>query len=404
MTAPPGEERASPLVVGLVLLAAAAAVTPVAVTPWSVAALRAPPAPPGLLVLLALALPLATLAACWRWLDLGLDRSRKAGLFTLVAVVTALQVHLHHTTVDRGPFVYAARKFDDNTGWQRLMQRAVLEGRTEGPFLGHNARFLPNGFTQLLVAATGDYVPARTLYRLTFQLLLLLAIYALGRRWFSHATAVGGVLFYALIYPISIRHYAGQLTDPMSHLSLVLGLVLLARGPFAYLLLCIGVGTIAKETVAILGPLYVVLRPDDPKRWPRAAVLTVVGVGMVWLLRKAVVGEVTEEGMSATTWGHVATNLRAWPAWIPQIALTLLPGGLFLALGWGRTPPALRTTCVYLTVVLLASSLRFSWLYEARNFVPGAIPMGIVAAAWLLGELEGRADEPARPADLTTGT
>lgn len=369
-------------------------------TPFVVPALRRPPLLPfGLqlaLLALALSLPLATLMACWRLVPLDLDRRAKGGLYALLVGLTLLQVHLHHTEVDLAPHHYSAGAFVDNTHWQRVVHAAVLDGATGPTIAGHNARILPNGFTQLLIVATNSFVTGRTLYRLTFQLLLLLSIYLLGRAWFSHRAALLGLAFYALVYPISLRYYAGQLTDPMSHLSFALGMLFLARGPFAYLALAVLVGVVAKESVILIALAYALLRRDDARWAPRAALLLGGGLSLIWLIRRVVDHAApTAESLSGQAFAHVHRNLGEWRVWVPQVAFTLGVFAPFLALGWRRCPPLLRGLCVLLATALLATSARFSWLREARNFIPAAIPMGIVAAAWLLGELDDERPAPA---------
>jgi hypothetical protein len=369
--------------------------TLLSLTPLVVPALRRPPLLPfGVqlpLLALALALPVATLLACWRFVPLDLDRRAKAGLYALLVGLTLLQVHLHFTEVDLAPHRYSTGAFQDNTHWQRVIHAAVLDGATGATIAGHNARVLPNGFTQLLIVATNSFVTGRTIYRLTFQLLLLLSIYLLGRAWFSHRAALLGLAFYALVYPVSLRYYAGQLTDPMSHLSFTLGMLFLARGPFAYLALAVLVGVVAKESVILIALAYALLRRDDARWLPRSTLLLGGGLGLIWLIRWLVDHDApTAESLSGQAFEHLHRNLAEWRLWIPQVAFTLGLFAPFLALGWRRCPPLLRGLCVLLATALLATSARFSWLREARNFVPAAIPMGIVAAAWLMGEL----DEP----------
>lgn len=159
----------------------------------------------------------------------------------------------------------------NNTVWQEGMHRSVLE--LDPAAVGHNVRFLSNGVVQLLEVATGRYALGRTVYRLTFQFLLLLAIYDLGRRWFDHATSIGGVLAYALIYPISIRYYAGQPLDPMTHLSFVLAIRFVVTGPFAYVLTTLFVGLMAKESVILVAAWHAVTRWREPGHLGRALLL-----------------------------------------------------------------------------------------------------------------------------------
>jgi hypothetical protein len=378
-----------PAVVALVVAA-----TLVALVPVFVPALHAPGPVRGplgaVLVLLALATPLAAVLACWRWAPLDLDARAKAGLFGLLVGLTLLQTHLHLTMVDQAPHIYSSVPFDDNTHWQRVMHRqGALERAPHPYFTPHNVRFLPNGYTQWLHVATGSFVVARTLYRLTFGFLLLLAVYALARAWFSHRVGLLAVLFHAAIYPVSIRYYAGQLTDPMSHLSIVLGSLALVRRDFAGFALCVAVGSLAKESVLALVPAYAWVHRQDKGQVARALALLAGTLALGWGIRHVVLAGrgVNADTIASVTWEHVRVNLGEWPVWVPQTLLVLSPGAALVA-AWGRTPPVLRGLAVWLVVVLFATSARFSWLREARNLVPAAVLLGIVAGAWLLGELD----------------
>lgn len=396
------EGKAFALRAGLVLVA-----TLLALVPLLVPALR-DPIPPSfevwlLLGGLACALPVLTVAACWRLAPLDLDRVRRRDLFVLLVLATLLTAHVHHTNVDTADFKYAAKSYPDgNTGWQRETQALVMH--LDPIYFGHNVRFLPNSLVHGLQLATGSYHSARTIYRLTFGFLLLLSIYALGRVWLSHAAALTALLLYLSIYPVSIRLYAGQLTDPMSHLSFVLGMLCLARRRDADLALVIVVGALAKESVVALAGLQVIARWRERRWWAAAATLA-AGLLVVWLVRRVVYAgaEVDMTTLSGVGHGHVLENLRGerfW-MWFPQLGLTIglfLP---FLALAWPRLPRDLRLLAGGLSLLLPVTSLRFSWLYEARNYVPAAIPLAIVTAGYLLGELRGDDEAPDRTGDAT---
>lgn len=392
---PDGEPggRAFALRAGLALAA-----TLVALTPVLVPALR-DPIPPSFEVWLflgglACTLPVLTVAACWRLAPLDLDRARRRDLFVLLVLATLLCAHVHHTNVDTADFKYAAKVYPDgNTGWQRETQALVMH--LEPTYYGHNVRLLSNSLVHGLQLATGTFESARTIYRLTFGFLLVLSIYALGRVWLSHAAALLALLFYLSVYPVSIRLYAGQLLDPMSHLSFVLGLLCMARRRDADLALVILIGALAKESVVALTGLYVLMRWRERPRWPAVATL-VAGLFVVWLVRRLVYAGVAVDTttLSGVGWGHMLENLRPerfW-LWFPQLGLTIglfLP---FLALAWRQVPRDLRIVAAGLSLILPLTSLRFSWLYEARNYVPAVIPLAIVAAGHLLGELKGDPD------------
>lgn len=347
---------------------------------------------------LACALPIVTVAACWRFAPLDLDPARRRDLFVLLVLATLLCAHVHHTNVDTAEFKYAKKTYPDgntNTGWQKETQALVMH--LDPIYYGHNVRFLSNSLVHGLQLATGKFETARTIYRLTFGFLLVLSIYVLGRVWLSHAGALLALLFYLSIYPVSIRFYAGQLLDPMSHLSFVLGMLCLARRRDADFALVIVIGALAKESVVALAGLYLLARWPD-LRW-RAAIALVAGLLVVWLVRLYVYAgaPVDTNTLSGVPLGHVLENLRRerfW-LWFPQLGLTIGVFLPFLALAWPRVPRDLRILAGGLSLILPLTSLRFSWLYEARNYVPAVIPLAIVTAGHLLGELREPAPESA---------
>jgi hypothetical protein len=374
--------------------------TLLALIPLLVPALR-DPLPPSFEVWLFLGglaclLPVLTVAACWRLVPLDLDPARRRDLFVLLVLATLLCAHLHHTNVDTAEFKYAKKVYPDgNTGWQTETQALVMH--LEPTYYGHNVRVLSNSFVHGLQLATGSFEAARTIYRLTFGFLLVLSIYALGRVWLSHAGALLALLFYVSIYPVSIRLYAGQLLDPMSHLSFVLGMLCMARRRDADFALVILIGALAKESVVALAGLYVLVRWRERRWWATVATLA-AGLLVVWLVRRIVYAgaAVDTTTLSGVPHGHVLENLRRerfW-MWFPQLGLTIglfLP---FLALAWPRVPRDLRLLAGGLSLILPLTSLRFSWLYEARNYVPAVIPLAIVTAGHLLGELRDAAPAP----------
>lgn len=346
---------------------------------------------------LALCLPALTVAACWRWWPLDLPPAGRRDLFVLVVGATLLAAHVHHTNVDRAPYAYSIKPFADNTGWQLETQALVM--RLDPRYYGHNVRFLPNSLVHGLQLVTGDFVVARTLYRLTFGFLLLLSIYSLGRAWFSHATALLGLLLYLLIYPVSIRYYSGQVTDPMSHLSFVLGMLCVARRRDADLALVVLVGALAKESIVALAGLHALMRLRERRGVLPAAAVLAAGLVVVWSVRRIVYGgAVTTTTLSGVGPEHVWTNLSTWRLWGPQLLFTVGVFLPFLALAWRRAPRDLRDLALGLSVIIPLSSLRFSWLYEARNYVPASIALGLVTAAHLLRDAGPPPGEPVAPA------
>lgn len=335
--------------------------------------------------LLALLVPAAALALSW-WL---LRDVRPAGsrilLLLLLAIGAALLTEIHRTTIDNG--VYLGQRIS-NTEWQLLVQGWVLH--LEPGAIPHSYRFLPNAFTALIEFLSGSYLFARWIYRATFGLLLLVAIFRYARLYTNSGTSLIAVLLYALVYPITIRYYAGQLADPMSHLSFVIAFIALEIGSVPLLVLTIGIGALAKESVVAMLGLYALLgRRNDPAFWRNLALASLVGAAAVAIPRLVVTSASFDYGsVAGVGLGHLLNNLRDYYHWGPQVLFSVGVFVPFVVLGWRRAPLSLRRLILYLVPVLLVSSLMFSWLREARNYVPLIVPMAIITARQF--EDEGR--------------
>src|SRR5215470_891233 len=171
-------------------------------------------------------------------------RGKIALLIAFGALSWAL-TDLHYTTVELGHY-FPSDSYGDNRDWQLMMHRAVL--RLDPGWLPHSYRFLPHGVAEILTWLTGSFEPARAIYRLTFTFLLLLSIYYWSRLYTGHGAAIAVVMVYAIVYPASIRYYAGQLTDPMSHLAFVVAYIFLELEVFPFVAVAILLGLLAKES------------------------------------------------------------------------------------------------------------------------------------------------------------
>src|SRR5262249_22087376 len=85
--------------------------------------------------------------------------------------------------------------------------------------------------------------------------------------------------------------------------------------------------------------------------------------------------------------------VRYWPSGIENYLLPLLFVGPFLpgiTRNWARIDRGLRALAVSMTLLVLGSSLCFSWMREARNYMPlipllasAAIAPGTQVSTWL---------------------
>src|SRR5206468_2400779 len=234
----------------------------------------------------------------------------------------------------------------------------------------HSYRFLPNAIVRWMQLTGLDYGTARDLYRLIFGLLLFYAIYKYARLYTNQVGGILAMVFVAAVYPVSFERYAGQLTDPMSHLSFALAFIFLGTGDFAYLLSTLVIGSLAKETVLAMTAFFVLFsRREKGYRW-KASLLSLATLAAFFGVRFAVLhGGMSYLQVSGVPPDFIRSNWAdsTWPPLFLLTACAFLP---LLALGWKETPLLLKRQIFFLLPVLFLSGLAFSWLHETRNFMP----------------------------------
>ena len=304
----------------------------------------------------------------------------------LLAVLAALLTAWHGFLVDRVAF-----------DWQWSMYFDILNHHSGAP---HQYRPLPYGFARTLELVTGDWWFACVAYRWFFTYWFLWGCYRFARLWHTEAWALLTLVPVAVLYPLSISFYWGQLTDPLSHALFVLAFLCTVRDRTALLAASLAVGILAKETVVLMVPVYWActwrggLRP-----LLKTAALGGVCVAAVLAARMPYGWYPGYEKINGTDRLMIFDNLgigepyyhSAAPIWVNYLdpALFVLPFAPFLVRGWRRIDARLRMMCVTLTPLLLLSNLCFGWLYEARNYMP-LLPLLATAA---LSGFPGTADE-----------
>jgi len=324
---------------------------------------------------------LLTLAACYlmyRAEARRLARRQVLALIFLIFLLTKITNKVHQYTVDYGPNAFGSVT---NTAWQNMLEDNIIQRNY--PDMAHAARFLPNSVVRWLQLGGWSFPQARDLYRLLFGMLLFYSIYRYARVFTGHVGAILAVLLTAAVYPISFQNYAGQLTDPMSHLSFVLAFLFIEREDFPFLLTSLVIGALAKESVLAMAGYYVLFGRKD-KLYPIKVAVLLACCACVYLgVRMFLLGgPMGYRDISGVTIKHLIPNLSdsRWPYVFLLTAGSLTP---VLALGWKETPVSLRRLALYLIPVLFASSALFSWLAESRNFMPVVIVLA-VATGYLL--------------------
>jgi len=321
-------------------------------------------------------------------------RERPAWLLNLAFVgLAGLLTACHWVEVDRGEY---------NVRWQRDKYLKIFnhEGDELSP-LGapHNFRPLPYGFARSLERLTGDWWFACVAYRWFFTYWLVWAWHRFARVFLPPRAALLALGPLPLLYPLSVLHYSGQLTDPLSHSLFVLGMVYIVEDRPGPLAAALALGVLAKETAVILVPAYLACwwrRGTPALAW--AALLTVVCVAAALAVRLPLGWRLGYGAINGTEGLMVGPNLGigespyrgAAPTW-ENYAHPLLFVGVFLppiAWGWRRLDGRLRALCLTPVPLLLLSNLCFGWMYESRNYVP-LVPLLATSVLAAAGRREG---------------
>jgi hypothetical protein len=291
--------------------------------------------------------------------------TRNIALFALLAGLMTLT---HWITVDSWP---------ELREWQSNLYVGLLNGEYEAP---HNYRPLPYGFARLVERITHNWTFACLSYRWFFTFWFVWVSYRLARRYLSPDRALLTLLPLLLLYPLSIRYYWGQLTDPISHALFVLSfLYLLEDRPLA-LAAALALGIAAKETVVLVAPAYLACY------WLRGwrTWLITVGLGSVCVAAFLAVrlplgwrpGASDMNGVGLVIGPNLGFEhpraILVLPLWENLLHPVLFVGAFLppVIWRWRHIDPHLRALFLVVTPLLLLSNLCFGWLYESRNYMP----------------------------------
>jgi hypothetical protein len=283
--------------------------------------------------------------------------------------------YIHHQNIDLN-FHYFFFFPRENMVWQHEVHSTILKLR---PWeIPHVYRFLPNCIVAILDVFANNFQYAKEIYRGSAMILLVYAIYCFSRAFVSELGSLLCVLGYALIYPVSIRYYNGQLIDPLSHLSFICTYIFIRDKKAGWLAFTIFHGAMAKESILAMAVFNIFQRRKEPSALVVASGTFVFTLLPVILVRLYVnYGHLSYLVISGVPphWylGNLVSN-----AWVPQ---TIRCIGIFLPFFFIRLrwlDPFLRNLILFIVPVLFLSNLMFSWLYEVRNYVPAAIPLIIV--------------------------
>ncbi|MBV8073543.1 MAG: hypothetical protein JO270_26850, partial [Acidobacteriaceae bacterium] len=325
---------------------------------------------------------LAALALCYWMYRVEAKRLSWRKAFVVVFLVflfTAITNNLHSFNVDHASNYFPGRL---NTFWQIDLHNLTMQ--LSAAALPHSYRFLPNCLVRWLELAGFGYEGARNLYRLVAGLLIYYCIYRYARLFTNEIGGILAMALVAIIYPVSFEYYAGQLTDPLSHLSFVLAFIFLETEQFGYLFATIIIGSLAKETVLALTGYYLVFYFKEKNYRVNAIALSActlisyLGVRLFVLKGGIAYSEVS--GMNPTL-EHQNWHDYRWPHVVLATLGAFIP---FLIVGWNETPLSLKRLSLFLIPVLFTSSVFFSWLVETRNFMPAVFVLAVIAANYII--------------------
>lgn len=297
------------------------------------------------------------------------DEPHPFAIAVLLLGIAAAMTAAHWLIVDRLPGVLE---------WQRDKYHTILNHEGDAP---HRYRTLPYGFARLLERLTHDWGFSCVAYRCFFTWWFLWAAYRLARRYHPPARSLFALSLVVILYPLSILHYWGQLTDPSSHFLFILSLIYLLEDRPWPLAASLALGVVAKETAVLIVPAYFACSWRVGWRtWKTTAGLGVVCVAAFLAVRLHQGWRPELENVNGLDALMAGTNLGlgepiAYGAASVEVGylhalLFLGPFAILLGYRWGEIDPRLRTACAVLTPLLLASNICFGWLYESRNYLP----------------------------------
>ncbi len=317
---------------------------------------------------------------CFAIYRVELRRTGRQGAVVIVATclfLTGIVNNVHKYYIDERKDLFP---YISDEAWQETLQEAVVDLRAD--VAPHSYRFLPNGIVRWLQLGKVDFRAAADIYRLITGLLLFYAIYCFARRYTTFAGATIAMLLTASLYAISFEHYAGQLTDPLSHLSFVVAFISLATANFPLLFTTLLIGSLAKETVLALAGFYVLFCRTDKRYEFKAVLLCAACVAFYYAVRYFVLHQsMSYRSISLTDPGHISTALNS-PEWPPIVLLIVFGPAYFLVAAWKETPPILTRLYLFLLPVLLTTSFVFSWPQEGRNYMPLVYILGVIAGRY----------------------
>ena len=296
-------------------------------------------------------------------------------LFTLFSIFC---VDIHFTNVD------ILNYFPDKLSilWQIELHEKIMSHDPES--IPHSYRFLANAFITVLLAWNKNHLVCFLIYRFIFQYLLIFSIFYWARLYTSRNTSLLTVVFYLLVYPISIRFYAGQPIDPLSHFCFILSFIFLEKKLDFYFIITVLIGILAKESILLMPIVFFIYRKKNLNNLIKTSIFLLLCMIIILLIRWIITNNQLEyKNISGVTPKHILDNLKDGLRWYRQFFSTIVLLLPLTILEWKNSKKILKILIIFLGFFLVLSNLIFSWLTEARNFIPFLIPMCLLNASYL---------------------
>lgn len=266
--------------------------------------------------------------------------------------------------------------------WQVSQYVNILAGQESVP---HQYRFLPQGILWWIVLFSGDFLFAYCIYRLFFTFAVCLSLYKLSRMYNSHKDSLIVVLLYAVFYPLSIRHYYGNLLDPMFHFIFILALMYCQKRKMREVFFLVTMGMFVKEAIILVLPCYYLLNIESLYSVRRKVILK-LGLLVGWCLLLFLACRIPfgfcydNKTLNGVGQFMILSNLgfpgglakNTTPIWMRYLHPILfifmwIPILIFYRKFLSRS---LFYTTIYLAVFFYLTNLCFGWNHESRNFIP----------------------------------
>jgi hypothetical protein len=168
-------------------------------------------------------------------------------------------------------------------------------------------------------------------------------------------------------------------------LSFLLSFIFLETEQLPYLVLTLMIGALAKETIFALTGYYAICAWKKEYLRFRAVLLLAIALVCFLGVRTFVLHDAPRlREISGVDFSHLSINWNNYSQWSRPFLYTVGVFVPFVVLGWRTTPWRLRSLALYLLPVLFLSSLVFSWLREARNFMPLVAILIVITVHYLL--------------------